>query len=207
MTEINGLPAHILLVHLIVVLVPLTAISLLLCAFWPAARRRLVWPTLLLATAALVMTPVTAEAGEWLEQRVADTPLVRTHTSLADGLLPWTIGLFALSALVAALHVRETRRRRRDALPSESIGGAAPGYPTRGGRGDILTESRSVAAPTQRSTFHRVIAVAVPLLAVALAIGSTVQVYRIGDSGAQAVWQNQFSSTPQDPGGGDVDQG
>ncbi|MFZ2177676.1 MAG: hypothetical protein WAW17_27340 [Rhodococcus sp. (in: high G+C Gram-positive bacteria)] len=39
----NGLPAHVLLVHFVVVLAPLTAILLILCALWPAARRRMVW--------------------------------------------------------------------------------------------------------------------------------------------------------------------
>jgi len=42
MTTIAGLPAHPLLVHLIVVLAPGTAVLEILCALWPAARRRLV---------------------------------------------------------------------------------------------------------------------------------------------------------------------
>jgi hypothetical protein len=41
-TTIAGLPAHPLLVHLIVVLAPGTAVLEILCALWPAARRRLV---------------------------------------------------------------------------------------------------------------------------------------------------------------------
>ena len=40
MSTIAGLPAHILLLHFVVVLVPLTAILLIVCALWPAARRR-----------------------------------------------------------------------------------------------------------------------------------------------------------------------
>ena len=43
MTTFNGLPAHALLVHFIVILAPLTAILAILCAVWPAARKRLVW--------------------------------------------------------------------------------------------------------------------------------------------------------------------
>ena len=43
MTTVNGLPSHVLLVHFIVVLAPLTALLATLCAVWPAARRRLVW--------------------------------------------------------------------------------------------------------------------------------------------------------------------
>lgn len=44
MSTINGLPAHVLLVHAVVVLVPLTAIMLVLAAFWPSARRRATQP-------------------------------------------------------------------------------------------------------------------------------------------------------------------
>jgi len=42
MTTISGIPAHALLVHGVVALAPLTALLLILCAFWRAARSRLV---------------------------------------------------------------------------------------------------------------------------------------------------------------------
>ena len=41
MGSVNGLPAHILLVHALVVLLPLAALLLVLTAAWPAARGRL----------------------------------------------------------------------------------------------------------------------------------------------------------------------
>jgi hypothetical protein len=63
-TAINGLPAHVPLVHFLVVLAPLTALSEILCALWPAARRRLVWPVLVLAVVTIVLTPITTDAGE-----------------------------------------------------------------------------------------------------------------------------------------------
>ncbi len=59
MNTIAGLPAHALLVHAIVVLAPLTALLAMLCAVWPAARRRFVWLVLALATVNLVLTPLT----------------------------------------------------------------------------------------------------------------------------------------------------
>lgn len=43
MTTVNGLPVHVLLVHFIVVLAPLTPVLAILCAVWPAAGQRLVW--------------------------------------------------------------------------------------------------------------------------------------------------------------------
>ena len=69
MTTINGLPAHVLLVHFIVILAPLTAIFAILCAVWPAARKRLVWLVVALAAVTVVLTPLTTDAGEWLEDQ------------------------------------------------------------------------------------------------------------------------------------------
>ncbi len=66
MTTITGIPAHALLVHAIVVLAPLIALLEILCAFWPAARRRFVWLVLAFAAVTLVLTPLTTEAGQWL---------------------------------------------------------------------------------------------------------------------------------------------
>ena len=37
----NGRPLHVLLVHMVVILLPVTAICVLLAAIWPAVRRRL----------------------------------------------------------------------------------------------------------------------------------------------------------------------
>ncbi len=58
MSTFNGLPAHVLLVHFIVVLAPLTAVLAILCAVWPAARQRLVWLVLTLSLIVTVLTPV-----------------------------------------------------------------------------------------------------------------------------------------------------
>ena len=84
MTTFNGLPAHVLLVHFIVVLAPLTAVLAIVCAVWPAARQRLVWLVLGLAVTTAVLTPLTTEAGEWLEHREGRSPLLaRPHRSWA----------------------------------------------------------------------------------------------------------------------------
>ena len=58
---VNGLPTHPLFVHGAVVLVPLTALALVVCAAWPGAARRLSWvlPLLGLVTLALVLAGVT----------------------------------------------------------------------------------------------------------------------------------------------------
>lgn len=97
--QFNGLPLHVLLVHLVVVIVPLAALCLLLSVFWPAARRRLGVVTPLVALIALVAVPVTTAAGEWLQARVAPTPLIEQHTTLAPLLLPWVIAVFVVASV------------------------------------------------------------------------------------------------------------
>lgn len=111
MTTVQGLPAHILLVHFIVVLVPATAVLAVLCVVWPTARRHLIWLVAPLAVGVAVMTPVTTEAGEWLEQRINDTDALRTHTALGDTMPYFSAGLVVAVALLVWIHVRERRGR------------------------------------------------------------------------------------------------
>ena len=91
-----GLPLHILLVHALVVLGPLTALAVLLHAFWPAARRRLGVVTPLGGLVVLVLTPITVSAGEYLQAVVGTTPAIATHVERGLTLLPWSIALFAV---------------------------------------------------------------------------------------------------------------
>jgi hypothetical protein len=56
--RILGLPAHPLFVHAVVVLVPLCAIGVVLCALWLAARRRLSLAVLVLSVFAAAMVPL-----------------------------------------------------------------------------------------------------------------------------------------------------
>jgi len=166
-TKINGLPAHALLVHVVVVLVPVAAVMVVCSALWPAARRRLGVGTPVVAFAALVSVPLATHAGEWLEARVPSTPLVRRHTELGDSLLPWVLVLFVLAAGLWFL-------QRRAAVAGGAAGGAA-GAATRPGALFVVAAVLSVVA----------------------AVGSVVQVVRIGDSGAKAVWSGQVTSAPR----------
>ncbi|GGG02114.1 hypothetical protein GCM10007304_15120 [Rhodococcoides trifolii] len=110
MSTVDGLPAHILLVHFIVVLAPLTAILAIVCSLWPAARRRLVWLVAVLAVVTLVMTPITTDAGEWLEKRVERSAAVHKHTELGDTMLYYSIALVVAAAALVFLHLRERRQ-------------------------------------------------------------------------------------------------
>ncbi|SEO78759.1 DUF2231 domain-containing protein [Actinacidiphila rubida] len=171
-TQIDGLPAHVLLVHFIVVMVPLTALAAVVCAVQPRFARRIGLVLPLLGLATLVMVPVTTHAGEWLEARVGDDPLVHQHTELGDGLLPWAFGLFA-----ATLAVWWTGRRF--------------GQPTE--RGHVASDGPSPAGA--RRAAPAIVRAGVLALAVAVSAGSVVDVYRIGESGAKAAWHDAYDKS------------
>ncbi len=89
--------------------------------------------------------PLSTSTGETLERHVPHSALLERHTHLADGLLPWMIGLLAV-ALV--------------------------GY----------------ALQRQRTPISRAVPILVAVLTVVAVVGTTVQVVRIGESGAKAAW-------------------
>ena len=114
MTVIAGLPAHVLFVHFIVVLAPLTALLEILCAVWPAARRRLVWLVLALAVVTMVLTPLTTHAGEWLKHREAHpSPLLQLHAERGDWMIYFSIGLLVVAVALAILQRLEGRLEKR----------------------------------------------------------------------------------------------
>lgn len=117
MSTIAGLPAHILLNHFVVVLMPLTAVLLIICAVWPAARQRLVWLVLVLALVTLVITPITVAAGEWLGEHVDETAAADAHMELGEhATLFAALPLFVAALLLAGLHVMLQRRTVRPLL-------------------------------------------------------------------------------------------
>ncbi len=110
LTTISGLPAHVLLVHTLVVFVPLTAFLEILCALWPAARRRLVWLVLSFAAATTVLTPITANAGGWLyEQEHLHRDILNTHAERGSWLIYFSVALLVVAVVLALLHWREVR--------------------------------------------------------------------------------------------------
>jgi hypothetical protein len=100
MQTVNGLPAHVLLVHAIVVLLPLSAALLALTAIWPAVRRRLAGPNAILSLVVVVLVPITTSAGEWLEHHVAPNALIKRHTELGDTAIYAAIAVAVLALVV-----------------------------------------------------------------------------------------------------------
>jgi hypothetical protein len=181
-TVINGLPAHVLLIHAVVVLVPLAALMLVASAVWPAARARLGVLTPIVALIALVLVPVTTHAGEYLEDHLGfSNALIRRHAELGDTLLPWAIGLFVVAAAVWVLGrrfeltwssggSRSTERKES----AESLGFSDS---------SVLTER-----PATKTVLPVWVTAIVAVVSIAVAVGTLITIYRIGDSGAHAVW-------------------
>src|SRR5437764_794877 len=123
LTQVNGLPVHVLLVHLTVVLVPTAAALAVAQAWYPPVRRWAGPLGPLLCLAALVLVPITKSAGEWLQRHLPPTPLIQRHAQLGRQLLPWVAALFVLS-LVRWLLERRTTEVPADARPVPAFGSA-----------------------------------------------------------------------------------
>jgi hypothetical protein len=111
---INGLPAHVLLVHFMVVLAPLTALLEIVSGLWRAARRRLVWLVLILAIVTTALTPITTDAGQWLYNlRRNPSPLLREHADRGGWMIYFSVAMLVVAVVLAVLHVLERRSDKR----------------------------------------------------------------------------------------------
>jgi uncharacterized membrane protein len=112
-----GLPAHPLLVHVPVVLIPLAFIGAL-GLWWKPWRDRLGWATAVVLMVAGIFTQLAISSGQTLKHELdSNGPLVRAHVAIAENIRPWLLLFFVF--LVAFLWVE---RRRRLAGQSVSIG-------------------------------------------------------------------------------------
>lgn len=101
-----GLPAHPLVVHAVVVLVPLACVMAIASAASPRFRQWARWATPAVAVLAALAVPVATSTGEGLERGVPHNSLVEQHAQLGDTLLP-LMGAVALFVLVLTwLHRR-----------------------------------------------------------------------------------------------------
>ena len=184
--EINGLPAHVLLIHAVVVLAPIGALFTVLSAVWPTARRRIGVYGPITCLVVLVLVPITTNAGEWLEDKLTDgqpdsAPFVKKiekHADLGDTFLWFAIGLFVLSTAVWWIG-RTTDR---------AANGSGTVTAVDGGGGGIGTKVRTGTGTATTAAVPVAVQYVVAALAVLMSIAIVVQLVRIGDSGAQAVW-------------------
>lgn len=158
-----GLPLHPLVVHATEVIIPLAALLVILTAAWPRFRRWAGYLPVGTALVAVALVPISKESGERLEARVGENSLIKVHSELADGLLPWTIGLLVVAGALLWWNLRERRARAASA--------------------DAQSSTRSTL---------RWVPVTLLVAAVVVAGGTMVQAVLIGHSGATAVWSGDM---------------
>lgn len=174
---ILGLPIHPLIVHATVVLVPVAALLVGLCAVAPATRPRLAWPTVLVSAAACVTVAGAALSGGPLEARVGGTPLIHHHSYLAKLLVVWVL---AMTAAVLALAYVDWYRAGAAVVSWSPV-------PARVVR-------RLAPRPVDRIVAARWLIPAVATLSLVAAAGTLVQIVLVGHSGAEAAWSHVGST-------------
>lgn len=160
--SVFGLPAHPFLVHLPVILIPLTALVALAAVFLPRARAPLSLVVAGMAIVGALGAILAAGSGEALEEALDErNPLVHDHAELGEATRFFAI-LFAIAAIAFAVHHWPDRLRIG---PDSALG--------------KLVRARRVFAVTA----------AAMVLTAGLA---TVWTVRAGHSGAEAVWQEEW---------------
>ncbi len=195
--DIGGLPAHPLIVHLPVVLVPLATVGAVLMLIRPSWRRMFEIPTAVLAVIAAIATQLAIESGESLEHAVGESDLIETHSHIAEQARPW-IFLFAVVMVAVVVWDLVQRRRAAQASGSSAASDAGSTDPNASGGATAVATRPTVAVRSRAAT----VAVVLTAVGLVLGIGSTVQVYRTGHSGAKATWHD---ATQEKSGGGEGD--
>ncbi len=186
--ELFDLPAHPLLVHVPIVLVPLALLAALV-ALVPLARR----PAALAAAALAVVGGVGAflatGAGEKLEDRVRETELVEEHAESGEAVEVPAI-VFAVLAVGGAAAVEVGRRR---------VARPATG-------GDVSDGPGAVPAAAIRPRLPAWVPVVVLAASAVAGAYTTYTVVDAGHTGSKSVWNGTTDDgSNRGPGGGDDD--
>lgn len=168
--RVLGLPAHPLMVHAAVVLLPLLALGGVLYAVAPFTRRHFRWPLIFLAIAAPIAVYTAKLSGDAFSKHknLAAPELqsqITDHKSFGD-VLVWTAVALGLVVLVLAFAVPAGRTQ--------------------------VAERRSpddtLVAPARRGPANLLIQGVLAVAVVGLAAVNLYYVFQAGDSGAGMVW-------------------
>jgi hypothetical protein len=164
-SKLFDLPAHPLIVHIPVVLLPITAIGAVLIVWSPAWRARVGWLVVIGAWVSLLFVQLAIGSGEALQEAVDETDLIRTHAELGEAVRPYAAVLAV--ALVAFMLYDRRRARRANGADSPVVSSAA------------------------RSTWRDPVMAIAAVLVLASAVLSSISVVRAGHSGAESVWSDR----------------
>lgn len=173
--EFRGIPAHPLLIHAAVILVPLLALLAVAYALVPFVRPHIRWVLGLVALATPGAALLAKLSGDAFYLRLQNrnavseeyVPIIENHRSLGTLTLYWTIGLSVVTLALVYLvgpRVAAARAAAGADAPTGTVGRAGP---------------------------PRAVTLALAVLAVATAAVSLYYVVRTGDAGAKAVWDGR----------------
>ena len=162
-SRLFGLPAHPLLVHVPVVLIPIAAIGAVLTVVSDRWRARIGWLVVAAAGVSLLFVQLAIESGEALDESVRSSDLLKTHEHLGEDSRVYVAVFF-----VAVLAFIADRRRARN---GEARGGSA-------------------AASRRRGTWRDPVTAVAAVAVLATSVLSGVWIYRAGHSGAESVWSD-----------------
>jgi hypothetical protein len=173
-----GLPAHPLIVHVPVVLLPLATVGAILAIAFPRLRRPFGWTVVFLTGLSTVFAKLAEGSGRALEEAVRESSTLEGHIEAGDSM--WLFaGFFFACALGYMLWDRHLSRR---AEPGEAGGSARTSAPT-------------WVAPVLAA------------LVILSGVGATARVIQVGHSGAKATWVDKTNRVKSGGGEGDRDGG
>lgn len=111
MIEIAGLPAHILLIHAVVVLAPIAGLAAIVYAAAPRWRGYLAWPLGVLSLGLVPVSLLTAQAGEQLQKARPSSALIREHAEQGDVLKAVSVVFFVVIAATLIVSYEPIGRR------------------------------------------------------------------------------------------------
>lgn len=178
--NVFGLPTHVLLQHVVVVLLPIAAVGALLVALWAWYRHHLGLATLVATLLVTLCVPLTTQSGESLADRLPDSQAIAAHAAAGDR-VQWVAALFGLILFaVVALDLWRRTSASAELAPAEVwVSRRAPA-------------SWRDAAPTWTAPALTIARVLLVFAAVAVVI----VVIQAGHSGARAVWSDYPNLRP-----------
>jgi hypothetical protein len=205
---VNGVPAHPLIVHAVVVLIPLAVIGTIGIALWPAMRRYFALTVLAVGVVGGLSVPAAVLSGENFRDRLGAAQIVKVHQAFAHKLLWWTLAFVIVLIVMVVLDLARRLGPIQASVPADAAGEPFNGA---SGGGGVATVARvQPVAPVQLTTrFERSVGRVIPgalreqvqflrraqpilsVVSVVLAVIVGYYCFKTGDSGAKAVWEGR----------------
>ncbi|WP_035857503.1 DUF2231 domain-containing protein [Cryptosporangium arvum] len=173
--KVFGLPAHPLVVHAAVVLVPIAVLSAFAYVLVPRLRPKIGWVLALSSLSGAGASIVAAETGDRLAKFLGGSEAINEHGGF--GLDTRNMAVLLAVVAVVLLIVERTRANRRE--------------PMRGYERDQWgMVGEPPPANSSGSTVLTVVSVVLMVALLATAVGAAVSVAQAGDTGARMVWES-----------------